>query len=270
MTMALSAYNAKKITNSQAAIALVVGFSGQLKSWWDNFLDNDDRTKILNHTYKKMNDRGVEIDERDGAEVLIHTITLHFLGNLKEEQASAKTILINLRCPTFTDYQWYKDVFITNVLKREDDTQYFWKERFIAGLPKLFGERILNKLCQNFGTNDIPFILLTFGQLFGIVKTEGLNLCNKIKIQSKYGSERAQSRKEMDTFCEAFGLTKIEAPSTARKRIQKKRAQPKFKRPPKQPKPFSQKGAIQTCTKGKTTQQKEEDHCLLQMWQNRS
>jgi len=101
------------------------------------------------------------------------------------------------------------------VLKREDGIQDFWKERFIAGLPKLFGERILSKLRQNFGANDIPFGLLTFGQLFGIIKSEGLNLCKEIKIQSKYGSEKAQSRREMGTFCEAFGITKIEAPSTA-------------------------------------------------------
>jgi len=77
-------------------------------------------------------------------------LLLHFLGNPKEEQASAKTILINLRCPTLTDYMWCKDVFLINVLKREDGTQDFWIERFIAGLPKLFGERILNKLRQNF------------------------------------------------------------------------------------------------------------------------
>jgi len=94
-------------------------------------------------------------------------------------------------------------------LKREDGTQDFWKETFIVGLPKLFGERILSKLRQNFGTNDIPFGLLTFGQLFGIIKFEGLNLCNEIKIQSKYGSEKAQFRKEMGTFCEAFGITKL-------------------------------------------------------------
>jgi len=56
-----------------------------LKSWWDNFLDNDARTKILNHTYKKLNDCGIEVDEQDGTEVLIHTMTLHFLGNPKEE-----------------------------------------------------------------------------------------------------------------------------------------------------------------------------------------
>ena len=108
----------------------------------------------------------MDVEEEDAVECLIHAITLHFIGSPKEEQAAAKTILINLRCPTLTDYRWYKDVFLTNVLKREDDTQDFWKERFIAGLPKLFGERILNKLRQNFRTNDIPFGLLIFGQLF--------------------------------------------------------------------------------------------------------
>ena len=97
MTMALFAYKAKKFTNSQAATALVIGFSRQLKSLWDNFLDYDTWTQILNHAYKKLNDCGIEVDEEDGAEILIHTITLHFLGNKKEEQAFAKTILINLR-----------------------------------------------------------------------------------------------------------------------------------------------------------------------------
>jgi len=74
----------------------------------------------------------------------------------------------------------------------------------------------------------------------------------------------------MDTFCEAFGITKIEAFSTACKRIQKKKAQPKFKRHPKQPKPFIKKEQSKTYPQKETTQQKEKDHCLLKMWQNRS
>ena len=145
--------------------------------------------------------------------ILIHTITLHFLGNPKEEQAATKSVLINLRCPTLSDYRWYKDVFLTNVLKREDGLANIWKERFITGLPKLFGERIRSKLRQNFATNDIPFNLLTFGQLFGIVKSEGLNLCNELKLQAKYG-DKSHTRNEMGNFCEAFGIEKIKAPST--------------------------------------------------------
>ena len=58
-----------------------------------------------------------------------------------------------------------------------------------------------------------------FGQLFGVVKSEGLVLCNELKLQAKYEADKAQSRKEMGNFCEAFGIEKIEAPSTRRKKI---------------------------------------------------
>jgi len=64
-----------------------------------------------------VNDRGMEVEEEAAAGLVIHTITLHFLGNPREEQVAAKSILINLRCPTLTDHRWYKDVFLTNVLK---------------------------------------------------------------------------------------------------------------------------------------------------------
>ena len=91
----------------------------------------------------------------------------------------------------------------------------------------MFGERILNRLRQNFATNDIPFNSLTFGQLFGIIKYEGLTLCNELKLQAKYGADRAQSRQEMDNFCEAFGFEKIEAPSTKRKRFNNRKGKHK-------------------------------------------
>jgi len=131
------------------------------------------------------------------------------------------------------------------------------ERKIYCGITKTLWRKNLNKLRQNFGTNDIPFSWLTFGQLFRIVKTEGLNLCNEIKIQCKYGYERAQSRKEMGTFCKAFGLTKIEAPSTAHKRIQKKRAQPRFKRPPRQPKPFVKKEQSKPTPKKKQSNKKK-------------
>ena len=64
--------------------------------------------------------------------------------------------------------------------------------------------------------------MLTFGQLFGIVKTEGLSICTEIKLEAKHGSEGTQSRKEMGTFCEAFHITKTETPLAVRKRIHKR------------------------------------------------
>jgi len=129
--MTFQAYKTQGVSNAHAAVALVVGFAGQLKSWWDNILTQEMRNEILSHK-KDTRTAGMEVEEKDAVELLHHTITLHFIGNPKEEQAATKTVLINLRCPTFTDYHWYKDVFLTNVLKKEDGLQVFWKERFIA------------------------------------------------------------------------------------------------------------------------------------------
>jgi len=69
------------------------------------------------------NSSGIEVEESAPAALLMHTITLHFVGNPKEDQASVKSILSNLQCPTLSDYKWYKDIFLTNVLKREDGHQ---------------------------------------------------------------------------------------------------------------------------------------------------
>ena len=88
----------------------------------------------------KQEDQSETIVE-DGHDILVATISNHFIGSPVEYQASTKTILINLRYHSLTNYRWYKDVFLTNVLKQEDGTQGFWKERFIASLPKLFGQR---------------------------------------------------------------------------------------------------------------------------------
>jgi len=115
--MAFQAYKTQGVSNAHAAVALVVGF--QLKSWWDNILTQEMRNEILSHK-KVTRTSGMEVEEEDAIEILLHTITLHFIGNPKEEQAATKTILINLRCPTLADYRWYKDVFLNNVLKRED------------------------------------------------------------------------------------------------------------------------------------------------------
>ena len=252
MTMAMTAYRTKGLDSRTQAITIINGFQGQLKYWWDNFL-TEEHNKILDFKRVTRNSNGIEVEESAAAALLIHTITLHFLGNPKEDQASVKSILINLRCPTLSDYRWYKDVFLTNVLKREDGHQQFWKERFIAGLFRLFGERILNRLRQNFATNNIPFNSLTFGQLFGIIKSEGLTLCNELKLQAKYGADRAQSRQEMGNFCEAFGFEKIEAPSTKRKRFHNRKG--KQKKPPFQPKEVSQSKPT-PFTKRKTKQNK--------------
>ena len=133
MTMACIAYKARHLRDQ--AVGLIQGFQGQLKYWWNNFLSEEEHKKILDYQRIWTDDDGMQHSEPAAASILIHTITVHFIGNPKEQQVAAKSVLINLRFPTLSDYRWYKDVFLTNVLKREDGLANFWKKRFITGLP---------------------------------------------------------------------------------------------------------------------------------------
>ncbi|CAF1715969.1 unnamed protein product [Brassica oleracea var. botrytis] len=124
MGMANMAYKAKGNDDKQSCVLSIVGFNGALRYWWNNSLDNVTREAIINHTDTKTveNNEGEieEVEIQNAVEVLIHTITMHFIGNPKEELESKKIILTNLRCPTLGDFKWYKDVFIINIFQRND------------------------------------------------------------------------------------------------------------------------------------------------------
>jgi len=78
---------------------------------------------ILNHSCKiKREEDQAEVVIEDSHNVLVATISNHFIGTPTEYHPASKSILISLRCPSLTDYRWNKDVFLTNVPKREDGT----------------------------------------------------------------------------------------------------------------------------------------------------
>ncbi|CAN7004762.1 unnamed protein product [Brassica oleracea var. botrytis] len=132
MRMTAMTYKAKGNDDKQSCVLLIVGFNGALRYGWDNSLDNVTRESVINHTETRTieNAEGEleQVETQNAVEVLIHTITMHFIGNPKEELESKKIILTNLRCPTLEDFKWYKDVFITNIFQRNDCTQAFWKK----------------------------------------------------------------------------------------------------------------------------------------------
>ena len=118
-------------------------------------------------------------------------------------------------------------MFLTHVLKRSDSTKSFWKEKFITGLPNLFSQRVFTSIKKAMGIEEdnIDFSTITYGQLFAFVKKEALLACQELKFQAKYGNKR----KEMGSFCEAFGITGIRAPSTEKRCQQKMITDKKFK-----------------------------------------
>ncbi|CAN6996039.1 unnamed protein product, partial [Brassica oleracea var. botrytis] len=231
MGMTAMAYKAKGNDDKQSCVLLIVGFNGALRYWWDNSLDNVTRKSIINHTETRTieNTEGEleQVETQNAVEVLIHTITMHFIGNPKEELESKKIILTNLRCPTLGDFKWYKDVFVTNIFQRNDCTQAFWKERFIAGLPTYFAERVTNKLKEYSRGQPIPWNSITYGQLFAFIKKEGLAICQDHKDKKR--NEKFQFKTNMRSFCEQYGYNQLNPPSRI-KRIKYKNNQGKFRR----------------------------------------
>ena len=61
-----------------------------------------------------------------------------------------------------------------------DANSIYWKTKFIDELPSLFAERVCNKLRENNGV--INYESYTYGQLNAAVISEGLCLCNDLKL----------------------------------------------------------------------------------------
>ncbi|KAK9707332.1 hypothetical protein RND81_07G189800 [Saponaria officinalis] len=151
MGMAKAAYKIRESGEQVVFSMLIAGFTGQLKNWWDNSLTVDNQLEIFNHKTVRYTEGGMEVEVNDCCDYLLIVIGLYFIGNPKEEFSSQKIILTNLRCPTLSDYRWYKDTFLTYVLRRPDCNEGFWKEKFVSGhkADKCFTKKKINELFQD-------------------------------------------------------------------------------------------------------------------------
>ncbi|KAK2428017.1 hypothetical protein QL285_026560 [Trifolium repens] len=135
MTMAATAFKIKKNSDRKTKDMLVMGFTGQLKGWWDNILSEEDKMKIDSAIKTETN-------EEICVTTLLYAITKFFIGEPLKLQQRASDQLLNLYCPTMSDYRWYKDMFLSKLCLRPDGAAIYWKERFISGLPRLFAEKV--------------------------------------------------------------------------------------------------------------------------------
>ena len=211
MTMAANAYRTQ-IGNEDKTVAelLIAGFSGQLKGWWDNYLTNQQRTEILD-SIKTDEDNVPILDnlgnpQQDAVATLVIAITLHFIGDPSVLRDKNAELLSNLKCKKLSDFQWYKNTFLTRVLLRQDSNQPFWKEKFLAGLPSLLGDKVRNKIRDSMGTQIIDYDDFTYGELVSIVQQEGLRICQDLKLQKHLKWELKRTKVELGSFCKQFEI----------------------------------------------------------------
>ena len=102
-------------------------------------------------------------------------------------------------------YRWYEDVFTTRVMHISDCNSLFWNEKFINGLPRLFGEKVKETLSTPLGIMD--YDNLTYGDISNTIHNEGMKMCRDLKIQSQ--ASKSKSKYEIGNFCTQYGLPPI-------------------------------------------------------------
>ena len=110
---------------------------------------------------------------------------------------------INLRCRKLSEFQNYKTTFFTRLFLRDDANHVTWKEKFLAGLPTLLGEKVRNSIKALYD-NRIPYDDLTYGELVSFVNKEGLKICQDLKLQKRLKWELKKSKQELCSFCKQF------------------------------------------------------------------
>ncbi|KAK9988922.1 hypothetical protein SO802_029161 [Lithocarpus litseifolius] len=202
MSMVANNYLNENRTHLEAIELMVLGFTRKLLQWWNNCLTEESKEDIR-HAVQKDKEGLPIFDESigngilDGVNTLIYTIMKHFEGKPSNITSRIYDQLSNLRCRTLGDYRWYEDVFTTRVMHRSDCNSPFWKEKFINGLPILFGEMVKETLGSPLGIID--YDNLTYGDIFSTIRSEGMKMCTDMKIQSQAGKSKAKY--EVGTLC---------------------------------------------------------------------
>ncbi|KAH9650293.1 hypothetical protein KPL70_026323 [Citrus sinensis] len=208
MTMAANAYKTQSGTSDKDIVEiLIAGFTGQLKGWWDHLLTKQQQSNILNSI--QIDENGAPIcDElndpiQDAVATLILTISLHFIGDPSYLRDKNAELLHNLRCRKLSEFQSYKTTFFTRLFLRDDANHITWKEKFLAGLPTLLGEKVRNSI-KTLYDNRIPYDELTYGELVSFVNKEGLKICQDLKLQKRLKWELRKSKQELGSFRKQF------------------------------------------------------------------
>ena len=225
MSMVANSYitTFKQLNQSEIVEILASGFTGTLRSWWEKHITEDTRFSIIN-AYQLDNEGQPIFDESigipsDGVNTLIYTIIKYFIETPSNITERIHDQLSNLTCPTLSDFRWYKDVFMSRVMMRDDSNKPFWKEKFVNGLPNLFAHKIREELSKNLGF--INYDELTYSEIISQIQKVGLKMCIDHKITKQVNKDKNRAKYELGTFCEQYGLPPI-APSRNKHKHHKK------------------------------------------------
>lgn len=154
MSMCFNAYIAKKAPPTSATNNPIIGFAGQLKNWWFNYLIQIERDEIV----KAVNNKG----ENYSFSTLFYIVIKHFIGIPIDVIDRPFEILMNLNCPKFHDFRWYNSMkTVINLTGKKDFYLDFLN--FLQRESKMLSKEIIMItlfLIINSLMNNLPQVVL--------------------------------------------------------------------------------------------------------------
>ena len=116
-------------------------------------------------------------------------------------------------------------------MTRHDARAPYWKEILFYGLPRALTEKVQETLREKHN-GTIPYEDLTYGDLIGEVKKEGLKLCSQLRLQYQMKRDLKASNKDLGSFCTQYGIEMPVPPSKKHKKQKhyKEQSYKKFKK----------------------------------------
>jgi hypothetical protein len=138
MIMYANAYIANGNKEKEAAQIIIIGFSRQLRGWWDHYPDQTQRQTIIEAVKIDSNGKPIILTNQQGQSLgsvsdaistLLYNIVYHFTRNYQDIYEKNGEQLINLRCKTMSDFRWYKDSFLSKLYTLPDPNQDFLERK---------------------------------------------------------------------------------------------------------------------------------------------
>lgn len=113
----------------------------------------------------------MDLEIQDAIPILIFAIAKHFIEDPTNLKDRSSEILLNHMCKKFQNFRRYKDMFLTQVMTRNDCHRSFWKEKFIADLSNVFAKKVRTK-CREQNNNKIPYNKFIYGDLINVINSK--------------------------------------------------------------------------------------------------
>ncbi|KAG5581604.1 hypothetical protein H5410_052231 [Solanum commersonii] len=124
---------------------IIVGFTGQLRGWWDNYMSIEAKAIVINaiSDTKGVDNLGMALvkNRKYVVYTLFLTILENFNGRFTNQYEAIRSLLNGLRCRHLGEFRWNNDTYLSSVMELPKNGLEHWKAKFIDGLPPLFAER---------------------------------------------------------------------------------------------------------------------------------